>query len=35
MLSQLLTLYLTPVIYLYLDRFTNKSGDLVAAETVN
>ena len=39
MLSQLLTLYLTPVIYLYLDRFTDKSGDPVereaAAEPVN
>ena len=32
MLSQLLTLYLTPVIYLYLDRFTDKSGDPVARE---
>ncbi len=32
MLSQLLTLYLTPVIYLYLDRFTDKSGDPVERE---
>lgn len=26
MLSQLLTLYLTPVVYLYLDRFTDKTA---------
>ena len=32
LLSQMLTLYLTPVIYLYLDRFTDKSGDPVARE---
>jgi len=28
MLSQLLTLYLTPVIYLYMDRYTDKSTQL-------
>ena len=27
MLSQLLTLYLTPVIYIYLDRFTQPSAN--------
>nr|WP_275711557.1 efflux RND transporter permease subunit [Dechloromonas hankyongensis]MCG2578223.1 efflux RND transporter permease subunit [Dechloromonas hankyongensis] len=32
MLSQVLTLYLTPVVYVYLDRFTDKSGDPVAIE---
>ena len=31
MLSQLLTLYLTPVIYLYLDRFTRKEQEAHAA----
>ena len=32
MLSQVLTLYLTPVVYVYLDRFTDKSGDPEAIE---
>ena len=33
MLSQLLTLYLTPVVYIYLDRFTDKSGQVPEIET--
>lgn len=32
MLSQVLTLYLTPVVYVYLDRFTDKAGDPVEIE---
>lgn len=32
MLSQLLTLYLTPVVYIYLDRFTDKSGQVPEIE---
>ena len=31
LLSQMLTLYLTPVVYLYLDRFTQKEQDAHAA----
>jgi HAE1 family hydrophobic/amphiphilic exporter-1 len=31
LLSQMLTLYLTPVIYLYLDRFTRKEQEAHAA----
>jgi HAE1 family hydrophobic/amphiphilic exporter-1 len=32
--SQLLTLYITPVIYLYLDRFTHWRSRKVSTETV-
>ena len=31
LLSQMLTLYLTPVVYLYLDRFTRKEQEAHAA----
>jgi HAE1 family hydrophobic/amphiphilic exporter-1 len=31
LLSQMLTLYLTPVVYLYLDRFTHKEQEAHAA----
>jgi HAE1 family hydrophobic/amphiphilic exporter-1 len=35
MLSQLLTLYLTPVIYLYMDRYTDKSAQSEAVATAS